>query len=41
LAEGLGLDGSLRTGYREAAEFLDPVLAGETGAWDPGRGQWE
>lgn len=41
LAEELGLDESLERGYRAAAEFLDPVLAGETGAWDPDRGQWE
>jgi len=41
LAEELGLDGSLASGYREAAAFLDPVLAGATGTWDPDRGRWE
>ncbi|UCC71562.1 MAG: nucleotidyl transferase AbiEii/AbiGii toxin family protein [Gemmatimonadota bacterium] len=41
LAEELGLDGSLEKGYREAAAFLDPLLAGETGAWDPKLGRWE
>ncbi|NIN72171.1 MAG: nucleotidyl transferase AbiEii/AbiGii toxin family protein [Gemmatimonadetes bacterium] len=41
LAEEMGLDGSLANGYRDVAGFLDPVLAGETGEWDPERGRWE
>lgn len=40
-AEELGLNPDIRLGHREAAELLDPILAGgETGHWDPDRSRW-
>jgi Nucleotidyl transferase AbiEii toxin, Type IV TA system len=40
-AEAVGITTSLEEGYRLAAEWLDPVLAGDAkGAWDPKKGQW-
>jgi hypothetical protein len=41
LAKEVALDPDLRTGYLQAAAFLDPVLAGRTaGRWDPQKALW-
>ena len=41
LAGEVGLDPDLRAGYAQAAELLDPVLAGRAaGHWDPHRASW-
>ena len=40
LATEVDLDPDLDSGFSQAAAFLDPVLAGATGHWDPSRGVW-
>ena len=41
LASQVSISPELRTGHREAATLLDPILAGSAeGRWDPKRGRW-
>ncbi len=41
LAREVDIDPDLRSGYMQAAELLDPVLAGRAdGRWDPQGASW-
>lgn len=42
LAKEVGVRGELASGHRDAADLLDPILAGEVGAglWDPTQRRW-